>query len=106
MEIIPIGDRTPEDYGWTVEKSYSPSACLAYARDESGTARPIIYSFAREAWLTAERNSVATELPMADQMQLARLLAKNVKVVVDAIAGVRAGTIPVIGTTDDDDGQD
>lgn len=95
MEIIPLGDRAADEYGWRVDPSYSPSACFAFGRDENGVERPLIYSFPRNAWLTAERNSLATELPFEDQQQLARLLAPNVQALLNASAGVRSGKTPV-----------
>lgn len=106
MEIVPLGDcpdHATDAYGWTVPPDYSPSACFAFARDENGVEKPLIYSFKREAWLICERNSVAVELPFKDQQHVARLLSKNVRAFFTASAGVMSGRTPVIKRDDSDE---
>lgn len=105
MEIVPISDKpehSPDVYGWKVPPSYSPSICLAFARDEDGVERPLIYSLERQAWLIADLNSTAAELPKKEQQIVGRLLRKNLQAYHDAIAGIRTGKTKVMEAKNDD----
>jgi hypothetical protein len=85
MQIAPIGDRKVEDFPFSIDTSYSPSAVFGYIVDDDGGERPLIFSFARTAWLTAKRGEAAVELPQRDQEQVMRLLAPNVRSVQNAL---------------------
>lgn len=88
MEILPVEHEPFDRWGCTIPSGYSPSACFAWLRDVNGAITPAIYSFPKSAWMTAERNGLAQELPKRDQEQLSQLLAPNMRAAVRA-AGTR-----------------